>query len=339
LATFAASAGAVDYVDGISDQHLGSWAGTFSEPAGYSSPFPSFFANSWVGSPPLHVKLSRYVVQWDVMRGAGYAGELLGLKDWYTHSVELGLTPDLALANFGCTGCAAPEKAEYLTRELEALHSAFPAISVFEAWNEPNLAGSFYVEPVAAAHYANAVYAFCASHGCTAVVGDFSDSESNMTTYEREYEANLSPSDPGNWGIHLYHAVKYETDETLVGFEALLPKPDSDSVWFTEVGAYYCELGEDRGPALQEKNARFLVDTLIKGFSPVHAFYYQMAWPWDERPPCGASTLDSALYAAETFNGPVRARPAASVVFGSEPTSLETLGLTLPLPAPAWWAL
>jgi hypothetical protein len=322
-----ASAGAVGYVDGISDQHFGSWAGTFSEASGFTSPFPSFFADSWVGSPPSHIKLSRYIVQWDVMRGVGYSGELTNLDAWYNHTIALGLTPDLALANYGCTGCVAPEKTEYYTRELEALHSALPSVTVFEAWNEPNHAGNFYVSPVAAAHFTNAAYSFCASHGCTAIAGDFLDSESNMVKYEEEYESNLSPRDPVNWGIHPYANVKYEAEShTVEHFKAKLPNPSTDSIWFTEVGAYNCELGELRGLEKQEKSAKYLVNHLIPEFAPVHVFYYQAAWPYDEQPPCNSETLDTALYAAQSTNGPVLARPAASIIFGPEGSPTASTG-------------
>jgi hypothetical protein len=327
LAFASPQAQAVGYVDGISDQHLGSWAGTFSEASGFNAPFPSFFADSWVGSPPAHIKLARYVVQWDVMTGVGKPGELTNLEGWYNHAIEMGLTPELALANYNCSGCTAPAKTEYYTRELEALHKAFPSISIYEAWNEPNLGGSFHVSAETAAHLMNALYSFCSGHGCTTIAGDFADSESNMTTYEEEYKKYLSPSDPGNWGIHLYHAVKYENKETLVNFEALLPNKtkDKEHVWFTEVGSYYCEFGENRGTATQEKNAKFLVG-LVAEQNPVHAFYYQAAWPNDEKPPCNSETLDTALYAAESTNGPVHARPAASVIFGAEGAPTATTG-------------
>ena len=327
LALMGASAQtATSYVDGISDQHLGSWAGNFSEASGFTAPFPSFFADAWVGSPPSHIRFARYVVQWDVMRGVGYSGEFTNLQSWYNQAIGLGLTPELALTNYGCSGCVVPEKTEYYAREVEALHSAFPSISVFEAWNEPNHPGSGYITPVAAAHFMNSTYAYCASHGCTAVAGDFLDSESNMVKYEEEYRTMLNPSDPGNWGIHPYANTKYESgSNTVQEFKNHLPNPGGDAIWFTEVGAYYCEAGEDRGPAEQEQSAKYLVDNLIPTFKPAHVFYYQAAWPYDEKPPCNSETLDSALYAAQSTGGFVFARPAASVIFGPEgPPTVST---------------
>jgi hypothetical protein len=317
-AFFCAQAAAIGYVDGISDQHFESWSGAFLAPVGFNAPLPSSFADAWADSPPAAITLARYVVQWDVLRGVGYPEEFLNLQTWYDHTAELHLTPELALVNYDCGGCRPPDDSEAYARELEALHRAFPAITIYEAWNEPNHAGSFYLSPATAAHFMNSAYSFCATHACIAVSGDFLDAESNLVPYEEEYERNLNPRDPGNWGIHPYANVKYEGDShTVEQFKARLPSPATDNIWFTEVGAYYCESGELRGPELQADNARYLVEHLIPEFQPVHVFYYQAAWPSDEPPPCDSQALDTALYAAQSSNGLVLARPAATVVFGA----------------------
>jgi hypothetical protein len=316
-ALFCARAAAIGYVDGISDQHFESWGG-LSSAVGFDTPLPSSFADAWAGSPPAGIALARYVVQWDVLRGVGYPEELANLQSWYEHTLELQLTPELALVNYDCGGCRAPDSTATYTRELEALHRAFPAIAIYEAWNEPNHAGSFHLPPAAAAHFMNSALSFCATHSCTAVAGDFLDSEANLVPYETQYEQSLDPRDPGNWGIHPYANVKYEgAVHTVERFKSRLPSPATDGIWFTEVGAYYCQSGELRGPELQAANARYLVEHLIAEFQPVHVFYYQAAWPTAESPPCDAQTLDTALYAAQSANGIVLARPAASVVFGA----------------------
>jgi hypothetical protein len=87
------------YVDGISDQNL-------------------FFDASSLGGPPSQIKLARYVVQWDVMRGAGYPEELANLRNWYDAVIELKLTAELALDNYNCSGCAAPQRTAEYTAEL-----------------------------------------------------------------------------------------------------------------------------------------------------------------------------------------------------------------------------
>jgi hypothetical protein len=318
------------YVDGISDQHFGNWAGTFSESSGYNAPFPTFFYNSWIGDPPSHIKLSRYIVQWNVLAGHGLLGELTELEAWYANTVRWGLTPDLALTNYGCKGCKPPETTASFTEQLEALHSRLRDVSIFEAWNEPNHPGSGYLTEVAAAHFENAAYSYCSSHSCTAVAGNFLD-EPKMVEYEEVYTQNLNPSDPGgNWGIHPYADVLHGWEgsgeyNTVEKFRNHLPKPSEDHIWFTEVGAYNCLHGTNEGLAKQEKSATFLVNTLIPTFNPYHIFYYQAAWPFDVKPPCTSESLDTALYAAESTNGPVVARPAATVIWGPEgPPSATT---------------
>jgi hypothetical protein len=288
------------YVDGISDQNL--------------------FDVSWVGSPPPHVELARYVVQWDVMRGAGYPEEFANLQRWYDRAVELRLTPELALDDYDCSDCAAPRDTAEYTAELEALYRSLPDTRVVEAWNEPNNSRyTSYVTPVLAAHFMNAAYSFCKAHACTAIAGDFLDSESNMVKYEDEYERNLQPRDPGNWGIHPYHAIKYMTDSTVTGFREALPDPAADHIWFTEVGAYYCEYGQTYGERSQEEQARFLVRDLIPEFQPTHVFYDELTLRYAESPRCDSGQADTALYAAKNSVGSLLARSAAGVIFGPEP--------------------
>jgi hypothetical protein len=316
-------------VDGISDQGLMSWAGNAADASGSSTGFPTFFADSLVGAPPSRIKLARYVVQWDVMQGEGYPEELGNLRRWYGHATQLGLTPELALDNYNCAGCSAPRSSAQYTTALEALLAQFPAIQVLEAWNEPNNAHyTSYLEPATAAHLMNAAYAVCELHGCTAIAGDLLDSEPSMVDYGREYERYLTPADPGNWGIHPYHAVKYTTDSTVRAFDEALPNPASDRIWFTEVGAYYCEAGHLYGERSQAEQASFLVDDLIPEFQPEHVFYYELAWRYDEPPACDSEQDDTALYAAGSPNGMLSARAAANIIFGSSPvlmTSLEEL--------------
>lgn len=271
------------------------------------------------GKPPPQITLARYVVQWDVMKGTGYPEELANLQSWYARTIALHLTPDLALDNYNCSGCAAPRGTAEYAQELEALYRSFPDIKVVEAWNEPNNSHyTSHIAPDTAAHFMNSAYAFCAAHGCTAIAGDLLDSEPNMVEYEREYERALQPHDPANWGIHPYHAVKYMTDGTLTRFRDALPDPAIDRVWLTEVGAYYCEAGKTYGERPQTEQVRFLTDKLIPEFQPQHVFYYEITGKYDQLPACGSRQDDTALYAARSSDGPPVARAAASVIFGSE---------------------
>jgi hypothetical protein len=327
------------YVDGVSDQGLMSWSGGFSEGGGPDPAFASYFDGSWAHGPSTHIKLARYVVQWDVMGGAGYPEELANLQRWYAHATALGLTPDVALDNYNCEGCTLPQAPAEYDEALQALFRAFPEIAIVEAWNEPNDSHySSYVPPELAAGFTNAAYAFCRGHGCTTVAGDLLDSEANMLEYERQYESYLNPRDPGNWGIHPYHAVKYMSAETVASFREALPDAATDSIWFTEVGAYYCEAGAAYGEGPQIQQARFLVDELMPEFQPEHVFYYEMAWRYDEPPPCADGQADTALYAARGVDGPLLARSAAGVIFGSRPPTIASATATVAsvahLPAP-----
>lgn len=314
------------YVDGISDQGLMGWAGNVTGASGSSIAFPAFFAGSLVGDPPSRIELARYVVQWNAMQGVGYPEEVANLRRWYDNAVQLQLTPELALDNYNCSGCTAPLSSAEYTAALEALLAAFPGIRVVEPWNEPNNTHyTSHVAPETAAQLTNAAYSLCRIHGCTAVAGDLLDAEPNMVEYEHEYERYLTPADPANWGIHPYFAVKYTTDSTVLAFEKALPAPASDSVWFTEVGAYYCEAGHLYGERSQAEQARFLTENLIPEFKPEHVFYYELASRYDEPPACDLQQNDTALYAAGGTGGPLTARAAAPVVFGSMPILTSNL--------------
>jgi len=264
------------------------------------------------------------------MRGTGYPEELANLQRWYSRAVELHLTPDLALDNYNCSGCNAPQGTAEYVQELEALYHSFPHIEVVEAWNEPNDSHyTSYIAPAIAAHFMNSAYSFCAAHGCTTIAGDFLDSEPNLVEYEREYERGLQPRDPTNWGIHPYHAVKYMTDSTVARFREALPDPAIDHLWLTEVGAYYCEAGKTYGERSQAEQVRFLADKLIPEFQPEHVFYYEITGKYDTPPACGSRQDDTALYAAKSSSASPIARAAASVIFGPE-QSLSTVAKASP---------
>ncbi len=331
LALTASSARAsTSYVDGISDQHLYNWESGIS----------SLFSNAWVGSPPSHIKLARYVVQWNVIGGGGYSNEESNFRAWYERAGQLGLIREIALADF--TGANEPSSSEYRA-ELEKILTAFSGITYVEAWNEPNHHSSavkFYVKAVAAAHYMNAAYSVCQAHGCTAIAGDFLD-ESNMSEYEAEYisGSNLTPKDPPNWGIHPYAAVDTEKASTVEAFRSGLPGKGSENISFTEVGAYYCKKGESVSggenashEAYQAKHASYLVNTLIPHTTNLeHVFYYEFAFEGAKRINCG-NVEDTELYAPPSEGQPDQPRSAASVIFGPEgppaASTGEAVGIT-----------
>jgi hypothetical protein len=115
------------------------------------------------------------------------------------------------------------------------------------------------------------------------------------------------------------------TDSTVTSFRDALPDPAADHIWFTEVGAYYCEAGRTYGEKSQAEQARFLVDDLIPEFQPTHVFYYELTWRYDEPPACNSEQDDTALYATKRSNGSLLARSAAGVIFGP----MQALGASL----------
>jgi hypothetical protein len=134
-----------------------------------------------------------------------------------------------------------------------------------------------------------------------------------MVSYESNYERNLMPPDPLNWGIHPYYAVKAENEATVAGFRANLPN-SADAIWFTEIGAYDCVHGQQPGELEQAVDASWLVNRLIPNVRPAHAIYYDYL---DSNPPsCVGSEADTALYRpGPNPNAPDYPRPAAGYIF------------------------
>src|ERR1700691_5522195 len=60
------------YVNGISDQNLGNWSGNYVDGSGlFDAPLYDLFANSWVGTPPSHVRYARFVTAPDTVAQGG----------------------------------------------------------------------------------------------------------------------------------------------------------------------------------------------------------------------------------------------------------------------------
>jgi hypothetical protein len=302
------SVSAIGYVDGISDQNLPHWNGASNEESSFEgSYFANLFHTVWVGgSPAAHIKYARWVVQWNVM-GNTSSEQYKNFQAWYRDVKNvLGLTPEIALANY--EGALPSSPAEYRV-QLAKILAAFPVPDV-EAWNEPNHSG---VSASAAASYWKEAHSACQELGCTAIAGDFLDErypEEHMVGYEREYKTALDGANPENWGIHPYSAIKYRTKAPIEAFKANLPS-SSDHIWFTEAGAYLCQVGVGESTeAEQKQGAEYLTNTLMPTFSPTHVFYYYFMYAWNEETPC-ASYTNSSLYKPNDTP-----RSAASVIYG-----------------------
>jgi hypothetical protein len=293
------------YVDGISDQSLPVWNGSFS-----ASPFASFFRASWVGQ----IALARYVVQWNAMAEASSGPNAGGdyrerFEAWLQDVQRLGLAPVVAVTSYTRVY---PNTAGEYQQEIEALMFAAEraglAVGFLEAWNEPNNQGN---EPAAGAgEIANWAQALCAQRGCQVIAGDFEDAPS-LAGYEQTYIDALSFS-PSIWGIHPYRSVKAHSDAPVLGFEQALPDRGAGAqIWFTEIGAYYCAHGQVLGEAPQASNASYLITGLIPAIVPTHVFYYGFMAGANTEVPCTTGGADDS----ELYRASGEPRAAAGVLF------------------------
>jgi hypothetical protein len=305
------------YVDGISDQSLPYWDGSFA-----AGRFAGFFHDTWVTGLSAHISLARYVVQWNVISGEdAHPDYLAQLEAWYSDVLAIGLTPDLSLASYD--GALPGSGAEYRAA-LQALLDRFPATAYVEAWDEPNRARG--LPAATAARYTLAAQGLCRAHGCAVIAGNLLDTAS-IVAYERSYERALAPERLTDWGIHPYLAVKTHDAATVRDFRSNLPDAGAgERIWFTEVGAYRCEGGarpELRGERAQARDAAWLVNRLLPELQPAHVFYYEFLFRDRRPPPCDRSDSDTALYAPATGHDSLDApRAAASYIYGDRPIPL-----------------
>jgi hypothetical protein len=319
------------YVDGISDQSLPAWDGSFT-----ASPFASFFRSRWSRVTSGQITLARYVVQWDVMTepssgphpGGNYRERF---EAWLEDARSLGLTPVVALTSYDRVYPGSP--GEYLPR-LEAILSMAGAIgypiTYVEPWNEPNNQGG--ESAATAAALANSANGLCeARRTCTVVAGDVED-RSDVALYIQAYERALS-FQPHIWGVHPYVSVQSHSDSNLVRLIAALPAHGAArQIWFTEIGALYCSRGEVRGEARQASDASYLVDTLLgdPALAPAHVFYYGFLFAGHATAPCtAAGGQDSELYAS-----PDLARAAAGIILRAPGSTVQSSGAAGPTASP-----
>jgi hypothetical protein len=284
-------------VDGISDQSLPLWDGSFA-----ASPLAGALAQAARGGAG--VQLARYVLQWDAAgersAGASAAGDYRErFEAWLADVRAIGLRGVLALTSYdGVRPGSASEYARSLDATLALAAAAGLPIAYLEPWNEPNGQGG--EAAAAAAGLADAASGICRARGCTVIAGDFADNP-GLPAYERAYERALT-SGARDWGVHPYISVATHSTVTLARFRRELPGGGRNlSVWFTEVGALSCNRGEGRGEARQAADAAYLRDTLMRdpGLAPAHAIYYGLMFA-DRRPaPCSrAGGADSELFSA-----------------------------------------
>jgi hypothetical protein len=306
-----AAAPGVAAIDGISDQSLPAWDGSFP-----ASPLAAQLQERLAG-PFAGVALARYVLQWDApaepSRGADPAGDYRErFEAWLADVRAAGLQPVLALTSYDASRPGSP--GEYLASLQAALALAQrrgDPIAYVEPWNEPNNQGRMSAQDAAA--LANAAHALCAQlRACEVVAGDFEDGAA-LAPYERSYERSLT-FDPRIWGVHPYASIAARSDRGVLRFEQALPRGGGRAqVWFTEAAAFYCRHGRVLGQAAQAAEAAYL---RALGRDPAlaiaHAFYYGVMFADTQAAPCAAGGGDdSELYAPGD-----RPRAAAAVLLG-----------------------
>lgn len=320
---------ATPYIDGISDQNLPEWDGDFAH-----SYFASLFRTDWVLDG--HIRLARYVVQWNVMDG-DYVGSRMKFEAWLRDVKQLGLSADVGLTSYdGSYPASADEYEAALAQVLTRARAAIgEPVEYVESWNEPNNQG--HESAPVAARLADAAQAVCsADFDCTVIAGDLEDAP-GAAAYEEEYVRHLHFA-PSIWGVHPYRSVQEMSVVPLREVVAHLPNGGvGEQLWFTEVAARTCtdydghlrEYGEQQ----QAERVAWLIDTLMPYARPEHVFYYTFLVSDRRSPPCTTNEPeDEALYVPSGDpNVPDVPRSAAAYAFGGAPTpSIHTTGLAPP---------
>jgi hypothetical protein len=309
--------GGTAYVDGISDQSVPTWDGNFS-----GSYFAALFHEAWVGNPPSHITLARYVVQWNASAESeeGKPAYLGRFESWLRDVSSIGLVPDLALTSYtGSYPSSAGEYQAQLQQILALAQAMGHPIRYLEAWNEPNNQGN--VSASTAAQFTNSASAICKEdYRCTVIAGNFEDSQ-NVARYEEEY-LKIITTTPIIWGVHPYYSVEEMSETPFLNFLDHLPdKGIGQQIWFTEISARKCSDFDghqvENGELGQAQRANWLVNILMKNARPEHVFYYELLLKERRQPSCITEAWDGALYLPGKDPGePDYPRLAASYIWG-----------------------
>ncbi|HEX4188771.1 MAG TPA: hypothetical protein VHY83_12815 [Solirubrobacteraceae bacterium] len=331
----ASASASASHVDGISDQSLPAWDGSFA-----GSRFASVFRSHWAQAGGGQIAFARYVVQWDAMTEPTSGPHATGnyrerFEAWLEDVRSLGLTPVVALTTYDRVyPNSAPEYRAGLEAILDRANAIGYPLAYLEPWNEPNNQGG--ESATTAAAFADEANAVCeARRACTIVAGDFED-RTGVAGYVRDYVRALSFA-PRIWGVHPYVSVLSHSERNLRRLLSALPADAAGrQLWFTEIGALYCTRGEVRGEARQASDATYLVDSLLAdpAVAPEHVFYYGFLFGWRSDAPCTpAGGQDSELYTSSGLE-----RTVARVIFSapSAPPHAQSGG-SAPSPGALGW--
>jgi polysaccharide biosynthesis protein PslG len=283
-----AAAGAV--VIGIGDQN----AGMFSDPR---------FAS-------LGITTARDVIPWDLVTRRANRGYLAGFRGWLAAAQTAGVTP---LISFGAdyTNPAAnyvPTVAQYKTA-AKAFLKAFPQISDYTAWNEPDFSyRTLARNPALAANYFNTLYDLC--RRCTVLAGDvylptsgpayIDNAPARLAPWLRAYVKGIHRH-PAGWALHDYFEIRGRNSSQLRTLMSMTSGP----IWLDETGGVLRRghwQYSNQSAAAAAKDEQFLLSLARRYHRIARIYHYQ----WQGNPSAG---WDSGLIAP---NG--RPRPAYTLL-------------------------
>jgi len=286
----APSAAAASVVVGIADQN----GGMFND--------PRFAA--------LGVTTAREVVPWDLMTRRADRGFLTGFRAWLRGAQSANVTP---LISFGAdfTNPAAnyvPTVSQYRS-SVRAFLKAFPKLTTFTAWNEPDFSyRSLARNPGLAANYFNALVGLC--HHCTILAGDvylpttgpatIDNAVAHLGPWLRAYIKGLHYH-PAGWALHDYFEIRGHNTSQLRTLMSMTSGP----IWLDETGGVLRRghwQYRNQSAAAASRDEQFLL-SLPKRFHRIARIYH---YEWQGSTIAG---WDSGLIAP---NG--RIRPAYTVL-------------------------
>jgi hypothetical protein len=196
---------------------------------------PNTFTNPWFQG--LGVKRTRLITPYNVQLsspGSIYYWMLGAQAD--NEQVVVAFNP---ASGSHCPGqpCKLPSTAQY-TKAFKAFHAAYPAVKIFQPWNEVNsVTQPTARHPEAVVNYYAIVKKYCP--GCTVLGADLEDLTKGpgvpMVTYIKQllkaYRKAHVPT-PRTWGLHNYVDVNYHTSTGTTAALKALP----GQLWLTETG-------------------------------------------------------------------------------------------------------
>jgi sugar lactone lactonase YvrE len=250
------------------------------------------------GPGELHPRIARAIVPYNT---APKTPVWEDLEHWLVAAGKAEVTPYITLTGEGgkheyCTSpssCKALEPGEQkygedverIIRDFKGGGGGRPPVTIWGAWNEPDLGGDeaaekhyYAFEPRKAAkiwRYAKAAMQDAGCEGCVMVAGEFAEYKPGKPKFEQEYEEEIVskrneavkigngpkryPRKPNVWGLHDYHDLVYyferHNNPDATGFDhALIAKVGKTRIWLSEMGVQLSEKAGKETPLATAKN-------------------------------------------------------------------------------------